>query len=37
MDDLRPEQWLDVFYENRKGSGKSGHGRIANQPRSVVT
>lgn len=21
-DDLRPEQWLDVFYENRKGSGK---------------
>jgi len=21
-DDLRPEQWLDAFYENRKGSGK---------------
>lgn len=21
-DDLRPEQWLDTFYENRKGSGK---------------
>jgi type IV secretion system protein VirB4 len=23
MDDLRPDQWLDAFYENRKGSGKS--------------
>ena len=23
VDDLRPDQWLDVFYENRKGSGKS--------------
>jgi type IV secretion system protein VirB4 len=22
-DDLRPDQWLDAFYENRKGSGKS--------------
>jgi type IV secretion system protein VirB4 len=21
-DDLRPEQWLETFYENRKGSGK---------------
>ncbi|WP_049623068.1 VirB4 family type IV secretion/conjugal transfer ATPase [Frateuria defendens] len=21
-DDLRPEQWLDLFYEHRKGSGK---------------
>jgi len=21
-DDLRPEQWLELFYENRKGSGK---------------
>ncbi|HEY9130137.1 MAG TPA: VirB4 family type IV secretion/conjugal transfer ATPase [Dyella sp.] len=21
-DDLRPEQWLEAFYENRKGSGK---------------
>jgi type IV secretion system protein VirB4 len=21
-DDLKPEQWLEVFYENRKGSGK---------------
>jgi type IV secretion system protein VirB4 len=21
--DLRPEQWLQAFYENRKGSGKS--------------
>ncbi|MGN6091062.1 MAG: VirB4 family type IV secretion/conjugal transfer ATPase [Luteibacter jiangsuensis] len=21
-EDLRPEQWLDAFYENRKGSGK---------------
>jgi type IV secretion system protein VirB4 len=23
VDDLRPEQWLQSFYENRKGSGKS--------------
>ncbi|HZX80934.1 MAG TPA: VirB4 family type IV secretion/conjugal transfer ATPase [Lysobacter sp.] len=23
VDALRPEQWLDAFYENRKGSGKS--------------
>lgn len=22
VDDLRPEQWLDTFYERRKGSGK---------------
>jgi type IV secretion system protein VirB4 len=22
-DELRPEQWLNVFYENRKGSGKT--------------
>jgi len=22
-DDLRPEQWLETFYERRKGSGKS--------------
>lgn len=24
QDSLTPEQWLDVFYENRKGSGKGG-------------
>ncbi|MBD8881536.1 VirB4 family type IV secretion/conjugal transfer ATPase [Rhodanobacter sp. 7MK24] len=23
VDELRPDQWLDAFYENRKGSGKS--------------
>ncbi|RDS83375.1 VirB4 family type IV secretion/conjugal transfer ATPase [Dyella psychrodurans] len=23
IDDLRPEQWLQAFYDNRKGSGKS--------------
>ncbi|MBD8899999.1 VirB4 family type IV secretion/conjugal transfer ATPase [Rhodanobacter sp. DHG33] len=23
VDDLRPEQWLNAFYENRKGSGKA--------------
>ena len=23
VDELRPEQWLQAFYENRKGSGKS--------------
>ena len=23
-DDLAPEQWLETFYENRKGSGKGG-------------
>jgi type IV secretion system protein VirB4 len=23
VDDLRPEQWLQAFYDNRKGSGKS--------------
>jgi type IV secretion system protein VirB4 len=22
--DLTPEKWLDMFYENRKGSGKGG-------------
>jgi len=22
VDELRPEQWLAAFYENRKGSGK---------------
>jgi type IV secretion system protein VirB4 len=22
VDRLTPEQWLDAFYENRKGSGK---------------
>jgi type IV secretion system protein VirB4 len=22
-DSLRPEQWLQTFYDNRKGSGKS--------------
>lgn len=26
-DDLRPEQWLETFYENRKGSGKGGPSR----------
>lgn len=25
VDDLRPEQWLNDFYENRKGSGKPRH------------
>jgi len=23
VDELRPEQWLQAFYENRKGSGKT--------------
>jgi type IV secretion system protein VirB4 len=22
VEDLRPEQWLQAFYDNRKGSGK---------------
>lgn len=26
-DELRPEQWLETFYENRKGSGKGGSPR----------
>lgn len=25
--DLTPEEWLDLFYENRKGSGKSRSGK----------
>jgi type IV secretion system protein VirB4 len=38
VDELRPEQWLDVFYENRKGSGKQRPGApvpARNAPRAA--
>jgi type IV secretion system protein VirB4 len=39
-DDLRPEQWLETFYENRKGSGKRpkspSPSRTTHPPRSAA-
>jgi type IV secretion system protein VirB4 len=36
--DLRPNQWLDSFYENRKGSGKrpTPPSRTTRSPRSAA-
>ena len=33
IDELRPEQWLDAFYANRKGSGKLPAGRPSSAER----
>jgi type IV secretion system protein VirB4 len=35
-DDLRPEQWLQVFYDNRKGSGKRKASTEARDTRSAA-
>jgi len=35
VDDLRPEQWLDTFYENRKGSGKVKPNPLSQSARST--
>ncbi|MBD3816260.1 MAG: VirB4 family type IV secretion/conjugal transfer ATPase, partial [Halothiobacillus sp.] len=35
-DDLTPEQWLETFYENRKGSGKRIDRSVPRAPRVVV-
>jgi type IV secretion system protein VirB4 len=35
-DDLRPEQWLQMFYDNRKGSGKRQPTPEARSPRSAA-
>ncbi|MFC4765250.1 VirB4 family type IV secretion/conjugal transfer ATPase [Dyella koreensis] len=35
VDDLRPEQWLPAFYENRRGSGKPRPSQPPQTPRSA--
>jgi type IV secretion system protein VirB4 len=35
-DALRPEQWLETFYENRKGSGKGPSGPTPNKSRRAA-
>ena len=37
VNELKPEQWLEAFYENRKGSGKRKAASDERQPRSAAS
>ena len=37
VNELKPEQWLEAFYENRKGSGKRKAASDDRQPRSAAS